>query len=69
MINGMIDFKLFRGFGDAQTDGRTHGRTDIDGCRVTFVTENLKVAISDHKMNSSTSELSISSSLLISIIM
>ena len=32
------DFKLFRGFGD----GRTNGRTDICDCRVAFATENSK---------------------------
>ena len=35
----MIDFKLFGGFGNGQTDRQTDGRTDIGGCRVAFATE------------------------------
>ena len=33
---GMIDLKLFGGFGNGQTDRQT----DICGCRVAFATEN-----------------------------
>ena len=36
----MIDFMLFWGFGDGQTDRQTNERTDIGGCRVAFATEN-----------------------------
>ena len=35
----MIDFKLFGGFSNWQTDGRTDELTDIGGCRVAFATE------------------------------
>ena len=33
------DLKLFRGFADGRTDGRTNERTDICDCRVAYATE------------------------------
>ena len=36
----MIDFMLFRGFGNRQMNRQTDGRTDICCCRVAFATEN-----------------------------
>ena len=45
----MIDFKLFGGFGNWQTDGRMDGQTDeltdIGGCRVAFATENSDILL------------------------
>ena len=43
----MIDFMLFWGFADRQTDRptneRTNERTDIGGCRVAYATEKLSL--------------------------
>ena len=42
-FGGIIDFKLFGGFGDSQIDRPNHRHTIghcIGGCRVAFATEN-----------------------------
>ena len=41
LCSGMIDYKLFWGFGNGQTDRLMDERTDIGGCRVAFATENV----------------------------
>ena len=37
------DLKLFRGFADGRTDGRTNERTDICDCRVAFATDKISL--------------------------
>ena len=41
----MIDFMLFGGFGDRQTDQLMDKQTAIGGCRVAFATEKLIIAL------------------------